>query len=98
MTEITAGIQQQSRLLHSKAFDTLLIAGTTLLAVSTWAAVHLDSDLFYPILVADLWLLGYHHVIATYTRIGADWQMALAGRQLPGYLRFVRRQTSGPST
>jgi hypothetical protein len=28
--------------------------------------------LFLPILVADLWLLGYHHVIATYTRLCFD--------------------------
>lgn len=65
---------EQINLLHSKRFDTLLIAGTTFLALIAWTAVQMDSDWFYPILITDLWLLGYHHVIATYTRIGSDWQ------------------------
>lgn len=61
-------------LINSWAFDGLLIVGTLSLALLAWGAVHLDSELFYPILVLDLWLLGYHHVIATYTRIASDMQ------------------------
>ena len=32
----------------------------------------LEPAWFYPILVVDLWVLGYHHVVATFTRICFD--------------------------
>ena len=31
-----------------------------------------SRSLFAVLLVADLWLLGYHHVVATYTRLAFD--------------------------
>ena len=47
-------------------------AGTTAIAVASGALVVMDPALFIPILLLDLWLLGYHHVIATYTRLCFD--------------------------
>ena len=32
----------------------------------------IEPSLFYPILLLDLWVLGYHHVIATFTRLCFD--------------------------
>jgi hypothetical protein len=58
--------------IRSRTFDLGLIGGTTLLALAAGAVVLRDPALFLPILFADLWLLGYHHVIATYTRLCFD--------------------------
>src|SRR5688572_6494191 len=55
--------------IKSEAFDTgllLLPLGTGLAAAG---AVLANPALFAMMLVADLWLLGYHHVVATYTRL-----------------------------
>jgi hypothetical protein len=55
--------------IKSEAFDTgllLLPLGTGLAAAG---AVLANPGLFAMMLVADLWLLGYHHVVATYTRL-----------------------------
>jgi hypothetical protein len=54
-----------------------LVAGLTAAAIVT-ANVRL-----YPILLlADLWLLGYHHVVATYTRLAFDGQSLRRNRFL----------------
>ncbi len=58
--------------LRGPSFDVGFIAGITFVAVLSGVLVSLDSRLFAPILVLDLWLLGYHHVIATYTRLCFD--------------------------
>lgn len=58
--------------LRSQAFDLQFIVGIAVLALASGFAVAYDPRLFGPILFADLWLLGYHHVIASYTRLGFD--------------------------
>ncbi len=58
--------------LRGPRFDPLLIFGTLALGVSAVAAVFADARNFYLILFADLWLLGYHHVVSTYTRLCFD--------------------------
>lgn len=40
----------------------------------TGLVILFEPSLFYPILAIDLWFLGYHHVIATFTRICFDKQ------------------------
>lgn len=46
-----------------------------LIALMTTLVVIIEPSWFVPVLVADLWLLGYHHVIATYTRTAFDREM-----------------------
>lgn len=58
--------------LAEPGFDIPFIAGTAALALAAGIAATLAPPLFWPILLADLWLLGYHHVIATYTRLAFD--------------------------
>jgi hypothetical protein len=58
--------------LDRPSYDVTLIGGTLILALLAGGAVWVSPALFIPILIADLWLLGYHHVIATYTRLGFD--------------------------
>jgi hypothetical protein len=55
-------------------FDTGFIFGLLALSCLTGLVILIEPSLFYPILVLDLWFLGYHHVIATFTRICFDKQ------------------------
>ena len=41
-------------------------------ALASGVLVMVEPRLFWPVLMADLWLLGYPHVIATWTRIAMD--------------------------
>ena len=58
--------------LRSARFDLFFILGIVALAIGTGAIVIAVPDLFVPILILDLWFLGYHHVISTYTRLCFD--------------------------
>ncbi len=60
--------------IRNAAFDSFFIFGLLAIALLTGGVVILDPTLFYPILVIDLWFLGYHHVIATFTRLCFDRQ------------------------
>jgi hypothetical protein len=56
-------------LLRDPKFDAALLGATTLVAIAA-GAVSATWAWALPILVlADLWLLGYHHVISTFTRL-----------------------------
>ncbi len=67
----TAAVRQ-SDWLRSREFDLGFIGGTAALAVVAGAIVVARPELFGLVLVLDLWLLGYHHVISTFTRFLAD--------------------------
>ncbi len=58
--------------IRGPGFDLTLIAGVAVLALAFGAAVVLQPDWFLVLLVLDLWLLGYPHVIATFSRISFD--------------------------
>lgn len=58
--------------IRNASFDLSFIFGLLALSVLTGLIVLYEPSLFYPILVIDLWFLGYHHVIATFTRICFD--------------------------
>ena len=60
--------------LRGASFDLHFIVGIAALALLSGWAVVLEPRLFVPILLTDLWLLGYHHVVATYTRLCFDRQ------------------------
>lgn len=50
----------------------LLVGGPMAVAALVGGLVLARPEWLAPVLAADLWLLGYHHVIATYTRVGLD--------------------------
>lgn len=53
-------------------FDLLFILGTAGLGC-VFALVALADPRLFPVLLAiDVWLLGYHHVVSTFTRLGFD--------------------------
>jgi len=58
--------------LRSRQFDLTFILGILFLAVFTGLFVSAFPQYFLPILIFDLWFLGYHHVISTYTRLCFD--------------------------
>ena len=58
--------------LRGAGFDSTLILGGISLAMLSGAAILYEPSWFYPILLVDLWVLGYHHVISTYTRLCFD--------------------------
>ena len=58
--------------IRNARFDSWFIFGLLALSVVTGAVILFEPSLFYPILVIDLWFLGYHHVVSTYTRLCFD--------------------------
>lgn len=55
--------------LMNTGYDSLFIFGVLALAVGSGLLVWFYPALFVPVLLADLWLLGYHHVISTFTKL-----------------------------
>ncbi len=51
-------------------FDSIFIFGVLAIALLSGLLVWNDPNLFGPVLFIDLWFLGYHHVISTYTKLG----------------------------
>lgn len=58
--------------IRNARFDAGFIFGLLALSCVTALVIIIEPSLFYPILVIDLWFLGYHHVISTFTRICFD--------------------------
>jgi hypothetical protein len=82
--------------MRNARFDTGFIFGLLALSCVTVAVIAIEPSLFYPILVIDLWFLGYHHVIATYTRLCFDKKsFAEHGHLLFGLLPIVVVGTLG---
>jgi hypothetical protein len=59
--------------LRSPAFDLNFIGLAAIVALLTGLAAMWDPALFKVLLFLDLWLLGYHHVVSTFTRLVFDW-------------------------
>ncbi len=62
--------------LRGVSFDMFFIIGLALLAVvaAVICVFFPDPRVFGFILVSDLWVLGYHHVVATFTRLTFDME------------------------
>lgn len=73
-------------LLRSGEFDAFFVIGVPLIAIASGLLVAYNNDLFLTVLIADLWLLGYHHVVSTYTRLAFDVQSFRENRSLILYL------------
>lgn len=58
--------------LRGPSFDLTFVVGTVVLAVASALLVVAEPRLFGLVLTLDLWLLGYHHVVATFTRLALD--------------------------
>ncbi|MBL4804822.1 MAG: hypothetical protein JKY71_08150 [Alphaproteobacteria bacterium] len=72
MTTTDTDIQKpriQMGWLDNARFDSLLILGVFAMAVISGVIVSYRPELFIPIMLIDLWILGYHHVISTFTKL-----------------------------
>ena len=58
--------------LRSFSFDLLFIGGVAAAALGSTALVIWKPVLFPLVLMIDMWLLGFHHVISTFTRLIFD--------------------------
>jgi hypothetical protein len=72
MSTAAAAAVSSTGWLRSREFDASFIFGAAALALTSGLLAALIPALFVPILLLDLWLLGYHHVVATYTRLCFD--------------------------
>ncbi len=89
MTSISIDATRPIGWLRGPGFDASFIAGTTAIALVSGVLVVMHPRLFAPILLLDLWLLGYHHVIATYTRLCFDQHSFRQHRFLILWLPFL---------
>jgi len=58
--------------LRNPQFDGTLIVVVALAALAAGIATVVQPALFWPILFLDVWLLGYTHVVSTFTRLAFD--------------------------
>ena len=58
--------------LRDARVDCALIFGGIALALVAGTVIVIEPSLFYPILLLEIWVLGYHHVISTFTRLCFD--------------------------
>src|SRR5262249_26444891 len=58
--------------LRRPGFDLGFILGCATLGLLSGAVVVTWPEMFVTVLVLDMWLLGYHHVGATFTRTAFD--------------------------
>lgn len=58
--------------LRNRGFDLAFVVGVAALALGSGALVWARPAWFPIVLALDLWLLGYHHVASTFTRLAFD--------------------------
>jgi hypothetical protein len=63
---------QRAGWLRGAAFDSTYILGITSLAVASGCLVVSNPSLFPALFLLNAWLLGYHHVVSTFTRLTFD--------------------------
>ena len=72
MSAVATLVLPRAGWLRSSTFDLTFIAGISLLAVLTGGIVVANPKLFPVAFILNTWLLGYHHVISTFTRLTFD--------------------------
>jgi len=64
--------QREIQWLRSQQYDMALIVGVLFIGVFAALLAVAQPALLWPIIIVNLWLFGYHHVVATYTRLCFD--------------------------
>ena len=70
--EVSVSSSYRAAFLRGARFDLTYTAGLGVLALSTGWIVTTNPKLFPAMFVINVWLLGYHHVISTFTRLTVD--------------------------
>jgi hypothetical protein len=68
------------------AFDNTLLLAPLALGLLAAAVVTANPALYAAVVMADLWFLGYHHVVSTYTRLGFSSRSLVRNRFVALYL------------
>jgi hypothetical protein len=89
MADHTAVLAPGSGWLRNRNFDTTFVGGVLLIAFLSGTIVAARPELFTYVVAADLWLLGYHHVISTFTRLAFDKQSVKKYRFFLFVLPFI---------
>ncbi|MGH9256655.1 MAG: hypothetical protein ACRD3C_19015 [Vicinamibacterales bacterium] len=64
-----SAVRPARRYVRSAHFDSTLVTAPALAGLTAGVAATVFPLVFPVLLVADIWLLGYHHVLAMYTRL-----------------------------
>lgn len=78
-----------STYIRSAQFDSALLLVPLATGLTVGAMAVADPRLFPVLLFLDVWLLGYHHVVATYTRLAFDRHSLRTNRFLAVDLLFL---------
>ena len=84
-----APARYQGGWLLAPAYDLTLIFGVLGVALASGLVVAARPDLFFYVMLADLWLLGYHHVISTFTKLAGTKEDRAENRFLIYQLPFI---------
>ena len=66
----------------NETFDVTLLVAPMAFGLLAAAVVTSNPALYAAVVLADLWFLGYHHVVSTYTRLGFSSRGLLRNRFL----------------
>lgn len=89
MSTVSSPSPRSAGWLKGRTFDLAFIVGLTSLALLTGLFVVLNPSVFLVVFVINGWLLGYHHVTSTYTRLAFDRDSLRENRFLLTWLPFI---------
>jgi hypothetical protein len=72
VSAVAASVLPRAGWVRSPGFDLTYVAGISLVAIAAGWIVIANPRLFPLVFVLNAWLLGYHHVVATFTRLTFD--------------------------
>ena len=75
--------------LEGPVYDNIFIFGVLAIALLSGAIVIMEPQLFGIVLILDLWFLGYHHVIATFTKLAGTPEDRQQNHFMIYYLPFL---------
>jgi hypothetical protein len=78
----TAAPTQPRTFVWNDTFDATLLLAPISLGLLAAALVSANPAMYAAVVLADLWFLGYHHVVSTYTRLGFSARSLLRNRFL----------------
>jgi hypothetical protein len=84
-SSVAAAIAPRS-FVWTEKFDATLLVAPMVLGLLAAAFVTSNPAWYAAVVLADLWFLGYHHVVSTYTRLGFSSKSLLRNRVLAIYL------------
>ena len=89
MSAVAASVLPRAGWVRSPGFDLTYVAGISLVAIAAGGIVIANPRLFPVVFVLNAWLLGYHHVVATFTRLTFDRESFDKNRFLITWLPLI---------